>query len=226
MRERRGVGWFKVHFRQQGTSLFDDMMSPRKCTLNHLTRVASFGRWRETLTVNIHTRIQTRTLNPKHEPDLQDALEIFRQAYLDPWSEDRLRCMLQSRNVCGLLALETTSGRNGLSCGCLVYECHRNSRRILSVGILYDAVGLGYATALIHTVQKRVLQSPSPEVVVACIAEDNLPAQRCFQKSGFRHARTLHNYYGDGQAAYVVRWSPGELVECGDGTAVDSLRMD
>jgi ribosomal protein S18 acetylase RimI-like enzyme len=193
--------------------------------------------------LNINTRIRTRTLNPRHEPDLQDALAIFQQAFLDPWSEDRLRDMLQSRNICGLLAgpsataLSTTSrteadgfdapsGGSGLSCGCLVYQCYRTGRRILSVGVLHDAVGLGYATALIRTVQKRVLQSPSPEEVVACIAEDNLPAQRCFQKSAFRHLRTLHNYYRDGRAVYVDRWVPGELVECGDGAAVDSLRMD
>ena len=174
--------------------------------------------------MSIKTMIRIRTLDPQHEPDLQDALAIFQQAFLDAWTEPRLQNMLQTRTVCGLLA--GTSGGSGLSCGCLVYQGYRAGRRILSVGVLQDAAEQGFATALIRTVQDRVLQAPSPEEIVACIAADNLPAQRCFQKSGFRHVRTLHNYYRDGRAAYVVRWAPGERVECGEGAAVGSLRMD
>lgn len=173
-------------------------------------------------------KIFTRTLNRRRDRDVEQALSIFRQAYRDAWTDHKLRNVLETPDVCGLLAGASAdfmawsdSEDTGLASGCLIYRACRWGRRILSLGVLQDAAGLGYGTALVRSVQDSVMRMPSPgqREVVAYVGEENLPAQLLFRSCDFLHVRTFRNYYPDGDSAYLLRWAPYGLIECSEAAA-------
>ncbi len=159
-----------------------------------------------------------RPLNPQDDTEIQSALAIFHQAFVDAWSEERLREVLGQRSVCAFLA-----GSGDTAAACLIEHRFRGGRRIVSVGVLQDSLGLGYATSLIREVQRRVLHSPSQQGVSAYIPSDHEPALRCFQKSGFQSLLTVPGYY-DGRAAQLMSWSRDQPCDS-DSPAAQSLRI-
>lgn len=160
----------------------------------------------------------TRPLNLQDDADIQSALAIFHQAFVDAWPEERLREVLGQRSIGAFLA-----GSGDTAAACLIEHRFRSGRRIVSVGVLQDSMGLGYATSLIHEVQRRVLHSPSQHGVSAYIPADHEPALRCFQKSGFQSLLTVPGYY-DGRSAHLMSWSRDQHCES-DSPAAQSLRI-
>lgn len=159
-----------------------------------------------------------RPLNPQNDTDFQSALAIFQQAFVDAWSAERLRGVLQQRSICGFLA-----GSGDTAAACLIEHRFRSGRRIVSVGVLQDSLGLGYATSLIREVQRRVLQSLSQYGVSAYIPADNEPALRCFQRAGFQSLLTIPDYY-EGRPAELMSWSRDQPCDS-DSAAAQSLRI-
>lgn len=160
----------------------------------------------------------TRPLNPQDEADIQSALSIFHQAFVDAWSEDRLRQVLAQQSIQAFLA-----GSSDTVAACLIEHRFRSGRRIVSVGVLQDSMGLGYGTSLIKETQRRVLRSPSQHGVSAYIPADNEPALRCFQKAGFQALLTVSAYY-DGRPAVLMNWSREAPCDR-DSSAAQSLRI-
>jgi len=165
----------------------------------------------------------TKVLDPHCDADVAAALSIFQQAFIDAWSAERLRSVLMQRSISALLA-----GSGDTAAACLIEYRFRTGRRIVSVGVLQDSAGLGYASSLIREVQRRVLQSPSQYGVSAYIPVDNPPALACFQKSGFQSLLTVPGYY-EGRAARLMSWSRDQ--PCGNqstaipSSATSSLRI-
>lgn len=153
-----------------------------------------------------------RDLDPTSDADIQAAIVIFRQAYEDCWDERFLRRLLK-KNHRALLA-----GSGDLACGCLVYRHFRSERDILGIGVLRDAMRLGYGTALLQELKSRMLQERLPCTVVTYVPPDNVVGQRLFQKLDFQWVWTEPDFGGQGPLR-IFRWIPTWPGECGESSS-------
>lgn len=160
--------------------------------------------------------IWIRDLNQRSDSDIHSALAIFRQAFEDCWDERFLRNVLKKGHHAYL------AGSGDLACGCLLYRFFREERDILGVGVLRDATRLGYGTALVRTLQTRMLAAKARCNVTTYIPPDNEIAQHTFLKLGFQWVWTEPNYAGQGPLR-IYRWIPSWPEES-EETAVESKR--
>lgn len=133
--------------------------------------------------------------------DMPEVLQIERQGFEFPWSdEDFIRCLRQ-RNCIGMVA-----EHEGRVVGFMIYELHRSRIHLLNFAVdkLYQRLGVG-SQMVAKLIAKLTTQRRSR--IVLEIRETNLDAQLFFRENGFRAISVLHNHYEDTpEDAYLMQY--------------------
>ena len=74
---------------------------------------------------------------------------------------------------------------------------------VISIAVLPSHHRKGIAYGLIHEARQAMLNYKAKECYLE-VRESNIPAIQLYKKLGFETARTLRNYYADGEDAFVL----------------------
>lgn len=138
--------------------------------------------------------------------DLPRVLEIEKESFQFPWSEEDFCMCLRERTCIGVVARDS-SGSDIL--GFMIYELHKQRIHLLNLAVASDQRRCGVGEAMIT----RLLGKLTPDRrnrITAEVRESNLPAHLFFRACDFRATRVLRDYYAEtGEDAYVFehRWS-------------------
>ncbi len=148
--------------------------------------------------------------------DMPEVLDIERDSFEYPWTEEDFLCCLRQRNCIGMVA-----ERGHRIVGFMIYELHKSKLNILNfaVGPVIRRQGVG--TQMIDKLIDKLSQQRRKEILLE-IRETNLAAQLFFKSQQFRAVRVLRNHYEDrSEDAYLMRY---QLEESSDIHAPFSLR--
>ncbi len=140
----------------------------------------------------------TVVIEPMREEHLPQVMAIERAVFQSGWSEQAF--LNDLRNPCALYLILRHDGQIVAFAGMwlVVDEAH-----ITNVAVLDEYRGKGYAQRLIH----RLLTIARERGMVRATLEvrlSNLPAQRLYEKFGFRPVSTRKGYYDDGEDALIM----------------------
>ncbi len=137
--------------------------------------------------------------------DMSEVLQIEKESYNQPWSEeDFLRCLRQ-RNCIGMVA-----EADERVLGFMVYELHRTRLHVLNFAVTPSARRNGVGTQMVHKLIGK-LSSHRRTTITLAIRETNLPAQLFFRSMDFRALQILRGYYEDTcEDAYLMQYATGD----------------
>lgn len=145
-----------------------------------------------------HLRVHIRWMIRR---DMPEVLDIERDSFEFPWSEeDFIRCLRQ-RNCIGMVA-----ERGDRVMGFMIYELHKTRLHILNFAVADDT---RRQTVGLQMVQKLVgkLSSQRRTRISLEVRETNLAAQVFFRDAGFFATSVLRDYYDDSpEDAYVMQY--------------------
>lgn len=146
------------------------------------------------LKVNVHIRWMIRR-------DMSEVLEIEKNSFEFPWSEeDFIRCLRQ-RNCIGMVA-----EHEDRVVGFMIYELHRNQLHVVNFAVRPDVRRRGIGTQMVEKLKGKLSQQRRNRVVLE-IRETNLAAQLFFRNTDFRAISVLRDYYEDTtEDAYVMQY--------------------
>jgi ribosomal-protein-alanine N-acetyltransferase len=133
--------------------------------------------------------------------DMPEVLEIEKQAFEFPWSEDDfLRCLRQ-RNCIGMVAEFEER-----VVGFMIYELHKSRLHVLNFAVHHDVRHRGIGSSMIQKLVSKLSQQRRNRILLE-VRETNLPAQLFFRKSGFRAISVLRDFYEDTtEDAYLMQF--------------------
>ncbi|MDI9502281.1 MAG: ribosomal protein S18-alanine N-acetyltransferase [Tissierellia bacterium] len=132
--------------------------------------------------------------------DIPRVLEIEKESFTNPWSEQSFLMELENP-ISQMLVLETDGQIAGIICYWMVLdEIH-----LLNIAIAGEERGKGYARFLLHAMQAHAEENGSTSVVLE-VRENNERAIRLYERFGFSQVGRIANYYPeDKQDALVMR---------------------
>lgn len=143
--------------------------------------------------VRVHIRWMIRR-------DMLEVLEIERQSFEYPWSDDELLNCLRQRNCVGMVA-----EHQGQIVGFMVYELHRTRIHVLNFAVAPEFRRHRVGSQMIAKLIGK-LSSQRRNRIVLAVRETNLAAQLFFRENGFRAVSILHDFYVDTpEDAYVMQ---------------------
>ncbi len=144
--------------------------------------------------ISVHIRWMIRR-------DMPEVLDIEKNSFEFPWSEeDFIRCLRQ-RNCIGMVA-----EYDERVVGFMIYELHKNQLHVLNFSVRPDARRRGVGQQMINKLVGKLSQQRRNRIVLE-IRETNLAAQLFFRKSDFRAVSVLRDYYDDTtEDAYVMQY--------------------
>ncbi len=151
--------------------------------------------------ISVHIRWMIRR-------DMPEVLDIEKNSFEFPWSEeDFIRCLRQ-RNCIGMVA-----EYDERVVGFMIYELHKNQLHVLNFSVRPDARRRGVGQQMINKLVGKLSQQRRNRIVLE-IRETNLAAQLFFRKSDFRAVSVLRDYYDDTtEDAYVMQYRYKEDAE-------------
>lgn len=144
--------------------------------------------------VRVHIRWMIRR-------DMPEVLEIERQSFEFPWSdEDFVRCLRQ-RNCIGMVA-----EHDDRVVGYMIYELQRNRIHVLNFAVAADRRRQGVGSQMVAKLVAKLSAQGRTRILLE-VRETNLPAQLFFRANGFRAVSVLRNYYEDTpEDAYLMQY--------------------
>lgn len=145
--------------------------------------------------------------------DLPQVLEIERESFETPWTDDDFESCTRQRNVIGNVA-----ENNHRIVGFMVYQLHKARLEILNFAVASEFRRREVGKQMIQRLVDKLSQQRRTEIRVA-IRESNLPAQQFLRAMSFRAAAVDRKHYEDtGEAAYhFVYRAKNRADECGEG---------
>jgi ribosomal-protein-alanine N-acetyltransferase len=145
--------------------------------------------------VGVHIRWMIRR-------DMPEVLEIERQAFEFPWSdEDFTRCLRQ-RNCIGMVAEIADS-----VVAFMIYELHRSRLHVLNFAVSRSHRRLGVGTQMMEKLVGKLTPERRSQIALE-VRETNLPAQLFFRALGFRAVTVLKDFYQDTtEDAYLMQYT-------------------
>jgi len=121
--------------------------------------------------------------------DMPEVLAIETAGFEFPWSEeDFIRCLRQ-RNSIGMVA-----ECDARVVGFMIYELHKNRLHLLNIAVHPKHQRMGYATALIDGLKRKLNPTGRAEIVLD-VSDANLPAQLFFSAQAFRAVTVISGMY-------------------------------
>ena len=133
--------------------------------------------------------------------DMDEVLQIERDAFQFPWfEEDFIRCLRQ-RNCIGMVAEFEES-----VVGFMVYDLHKTRLHILNFAVDRDYRRLSVGSQMVEKLLGKLSTQKRVRITLE-VRETNLPAQFFFASHGFRAVRVLRDYYEDAtEDAYLFQF--------------------
>lgn len=122
--------------------------------------------------------------------DYPEVLEIERDSFSNPWSEDDYIHALRQRNCIGRVV---ESGDRVV--GSMVYTIFKRRARLVSIAVHPDFRRHGVGRLLVGKI--AMMLRPPRERVVVDVRESNLGAQLFFRNLGFSATKLIRGYYAD-----------------------------
>ena len=140
--------------------------------------------------------------------DMAEVLEIEREAFEFPWSdEDFTRCLRQ-RNCIGMVAEIADS-----VVAFMIYELHRARLHMLNFAVVRSHRRLGIGTQMLEKLVGKMSPERRSRILLE-VRERNLPAQLFFREQGFRAISVLKDFYQDTtEDAYLMQCCCPAAVE-------------
>lgn len=130
--------------------------------------------------------------------DMPAVTAIERECFDDPWTLDEFIRCLQQRNAIGMVAEDRDR-----VVGFMVYELHQRSLQLLNLAVTEREHRREIGSQLIHKLQTKLNPDRRARITLQ-VREQNCGAQLFFASLGFRCTGTIADYYGTGEAAYVM----------------------
>ena len=140
--------------------------------------------------------------------DFPPILDIEKQCFEHPWTQDDFTRVLRERNVIGLV-IESAPGD---VVGHMVYALHKNALEILNLGIHPSHQRQGHGVAIITKLTGK-LSFGRRDQIRCMVRESNLDALVFLHRCGFRAGRIVRGFWdGSTDDAYemVYRYVPDE----------------
>ncbi|NBW95515.1 MAG: ribosomal-protein-alanine N-acetyltransferase [Planctomycetia bacterium] len=133
--------------------------------------------------------------------DMPEVLEIERESFEFPWSDDDFtRCMRQ-RNCIGMVAEIADS-----IVAFMIYELHRSRLHVLNFAVRRSHRRLGIGTQMMDKLAAKLSPERRDRIVLE-VRERNLPAQLFFRSFGYRAISVLKDFYQDTtEDAYLMQY--------------------
>ena len=133
--------------------------------------------------------------------DMREVLDVEREAFEFPWSdEDFTRCLRQ-RNCIGMVA---ESGDSVVAF--MIYELHRSRLHVLNFAVARSHRRLGVGTRMMEKLAGKLSPERRSRIVLE-VRETNLPAQLFFRSLSFRAISVLKDFYQDTtEDAYLMHY--------------------
>lgn len=135
--------------------------------------------------------------------DLPEVLRIEQHVFRDQaWTRKEFEDTIRRRDTI-LMVLETKAvGESSGIAGYCVYQLLKNRILILNIAVHPEDTRCGYGRSMIEKLAAKLDAEKRASLVVET-KESNVNAQLFFRAVGFRMTRTLSDYCGDGEDAYV-----------------------
>lgn len=133
--------------------------------------------------------------------DMPKVLEIEKQSFEFPWSEENFYWCLRQRNCIGMVAEVDDE-----VVGYMVYELHKSRLHVMNFAVApaFRKQGIG-RKMILRLIDKLSLQRRK-EIIVE-VRETNLEAQLFYQKVGFYAISVMRQRYEDtAEDAYIMRY--------------------
>ena len=132
---------------------------------------------------------------------MREVLDVEREAFEFPWSdEDFTRCLRQ-RNCIGMVA---ESGDSVVAF--MIYELHRSRLHVLNFAVARSHRRLGIGTRMMEKLVGKLSPERRSRIVLE-VRETNLAAQLFFRSLSFRAISVLKDFYQDTtEDAYLMHY--------------------
>jgi ribosomal-protein-alanine N-acetyltransferase len=142
--------------------------------------------------------------------DMLEVLEIERQSFEFPWTEEDFHTSLCQRNTIGLASEDDDQNVRAY----MIYELHRSHIHLESMAVDPGWRRLGYGRALVEKLVRKLSVKHRTRITLQ-VRESNLAAQVFFRELGFLASRVVRNAYPDtSEDAYPMQfvWDDGREV--------------
>ena len=144
--------------------------------------------------VRVHIRWMIRR-------DMPEVLNIERQCFEFPWSDEEFVRCLRQRNCIGMVA-----EHEDRVVGFMIYELHKTRIHVLNFAVAEEYRRRGVGSQMIAKLAAK-LSSQRRSRIMLEVRETNLPAQLFFRENGFRAISVLHSFYEDTpEDAYLMQF--------------------
>ena len=133
--------------------------------------------------------------------DMPTVLDIEKQSFEFPWSEEEFIRCLRQRNCIGMVAERDTS-----VVGFMIYELHKNRLHLLNFAVASGLRRTGVGSAMIEKLASKLSVERRNRIMLE-VRETNLDAQIFFRQRGFRAISVLRSFYEDSpEDAYLMQY--------------------
>ena len=133
--------------------------------------------------------------------DMSEVLDIERQGFEFPWSEDDFIRCLRQRNCIGMVA-----EYDDRVVGFMIYELHRTRLHLLNFAVADELRRKGIGTQMLSKLMAKLSAQRRTRIVLE-VRETNLPAQLFFKSQTFRAVSVLRDFYEDTtEDAYLMQY--------------------
>jgi len=144
--------------------------------------------------IRVHIRWMVRR-------DMTEVLEIERESFEFPWTEEEFTHSLRQRNCIGMVA-----EHRGEVVGFVIYELGKNKIQLINLAVASRYRRQGVGTQLTAKLIGKLSYQHRNRITFE-IRETNLGAQLFFRTIGFRATQVLHNYYEEmNEDAYLMQY--------------------
>ena len=144
--------------------------------------------------VEVHIRWMIRR-------DMPEVLEIEKESFEFPWSEeDFIRCLRQ-RNCIGMIA-----ELDDRVVGFMIYELHKSRLHVLNFAVSPEGRRRGVGAQMNQKLVSKLSAGRRTRITLQ-VRETNLPAQLFFRECGYKAVSVLRAYYEDTpEDAYLMQF--------------------
>jgi ribosomal-protein-alanine N-acetyltransferase len=139
--------------------------------------------------------------------DMAEVLEIEREGFEFPWSEDDFIRCLRQRNCIGMVAEHADR-----VIGFMIYELHKTRLHLLNFSVAEAVRRRGIGTQMLSKLVAKLSSQRRTRILLE-VRETNLAAQLFFRRMSFRAVSVLRDFYDDTtEDAYLMqyRYRPAE----------------
>ncbi|QDT64958.1 ribosomal protein S18-alanine N-acetyltransferase [Calycomorphotria hydatis] len=133
--------------------------------------------------------------------DLRSVLDIEKDCFEFPWSEEDFLTCLRQRNCIGMVAEQ-----NDEIVGFMIYDLQKSRLRILNFAVAADRRRQGVGHRMITRLVDKLSQQRRNEILLE-VRETNLDAQLFFKSQDFRAVGVIRNRYDEtDEDAYSMQY--------------------